>query len=87
MSEDDILRYIEYEAPGMGVVDNMVSEVVCYRTTCDNRIEVDPHTLVVEDDDAVDVEAKDIDSANTYQIEIYCSGECRNEAYSRGEVP
>lgn len=81
MSEEDVKRYIEFEAPGMGIVDNEASEVVCYRDGCDERVEVDPPTLVPEDEDAVDVEARDPETMNIYQVEIYCTPECRNRMY------
>lgn len=81
MGKEDVKRYIELEVPGMGVVDNDVSEVVCYRGECDNRIEVHPATLVPEDQEAVDVEARDPETMNTYQVEIYCSPDCRNKNY------
>lgn len=84
MSKDDVRRYIEFEAPGMGVVDNDVSEVVCYRDECDERVEVDPPTLVPEDEDAIDVEARDAESHNVFQVEIYCSSTCRNKFYGAG---
>lgn len=83
----DLLRYIEYEAPGMGMVHNDVSEVVCFNGQCDARITVDPATLVIEDDDAVDVESREFDpetgeTTGYTRVEIYCSSECRNEQYS-----
>lgn len=81
MTKEDVKRYISYEAPGLGVVDNEVSEVVCNNDGCDGRVEVDPATLVPEDPDAVDVEARDPETMNRYQVEIYCSSECRSETY------
>lgn len=85
----DTLRYIEYEAPGMGMVHNDVSEVVCFNDECDGRIPVDPATMVVEDEEAVDVESKEFDpdtgeTTGYTRVEIYCSPDCRNEFYSRG---
>lgn len=85
MSEEDVKRYIEFKAPGMGVVDNDVSEVVCYRDGCEEHVSVDPATLVPEDADAVDVEAQDPETMNTYQVEIYCTPDCRNRTYG-GEL-
>ena len=86
MSEEDVRRYLSFEAPGMGVVANRAAAVVCFRGSCDEVVSVDPATMVPEDPDAVDVEARDPDSHNTYQVEIYCSGECRNAAYAGGET-
>lgn len=86
MSKDDVRRYIEYEAPGMGMVENEVSEVVCFRDECRGRIEVDPATLVVEDDEAVDVESGFVGEPNRTRLEIYCSPECRNKRYSQTET-
>lgn len=86
MGKEDVKRYIEFEAPGMGVVDNSVSEVVCYRQSCEGRVAVDPQTIVPEDGDAVDVVARDPETHNVCQVEIYCSPECRNQEYSLGNM-
>lgn len=88
----DLLRYIEYEAPGAGIVHNDVSEVVCFNDECDGRVSVDPATIVIEDENAVDVESKEFDpetgeTTGYVRVEIYCSPECRNEFYSRPLQP
>ena len=58
MSEEDIRRYIEFDMPAMGIVENDASEVVCFNDGCEERVEIDPETLVPEDPDAVDLEAE-----------------------------
>ena len=83
----DLVRYIEYEAPGMGIVENEVSEVVCFNDQCDDRIEVDPATLVEEESKAVSIESKIMDMqtgerTGGVRVEIYCSSDCRNDQYS-----
>ena len=88
----DLLRYIEYEAPGMGIVDNDVSEVVCHNPMCDETIPVDPASLVAEDEDAVDVESEEYDMESGertgyVQVEIYCEPSCRNDAYTWEDPP
>ena len=87
MSCVDVLRYLEYEAPGMGMVENTVSEVVCLNDNCDERVTVDPDTYHPLDADAVDVESEEWDMeagepTGYTQVEIYCSTECRNEQYT-----
>ena len=86
MSKDDVKRFIEQEVAGIGMVENDVSEVVCFREECEGRVSVDPATLVVEDDEAVDLVAEvgvaDPDvPADRERVEIYCSPECRNKRY------
>lgn len=88
MSPDDLKRYIEEEAPGIGVLGNDVSAVVCFRNECTDTVSVDPETLVVEDRDAVDVESEEYDfekgeTTGRVRVEIYCSPACRKEQYSR----
>lgn len=83
----DLLRYIEYEAPGMGIVHNDVSEVVCCNEECDSRVKVAPETLVEKDDSAVSVESEEYDMeagepTGATRVEIYCSPTCRNEQYA-----
>lgn len=90
MSKEDVKRYLEYEVPAIGMVDNDVSEVVCLRDDCEERVEVDPASLVVEDDDAVDVVSELFDhesgqATGRKQVEIYCSPECRNGQYLQEE--
>lgn len=85
----DLLRYIEYEVPDMGVLANDPSMVRCYNDECDESIVVDPDTLVVKEPQAVTVESDtyDMDSGGRTghtDIEIYCCKECRNEQYRRG---
>jgi hypothetical protein len=79
-----LIRHIQYEAPGLGVVENEVSAVVCFNEECDETVRVDPATLVVEDDEAVSVEADVYDpetggTTGRTEVEIYCSKDCRNE--------
>ena len=88
MTEEDVARYIELEVADIGMVENAVSEVVCYRPGCGERIAVDPATLVIEDDDAVETvtnvpadAADPLGPTDRKQVEIYCSPECRNERY------
>lgn len=81
MGEREVKRYIELEAPKAGVVANDASEVVCYRSECDEGIKVDPTTLVLEDDDAVEVEAEE-PGGGFLEMQLYCSPECRNQRYS-----
>lgn len=87
----DLIRYIEYEAPGMGMVHNDVSEVVCFDNDCEERVPVDPHTLVVEDDGlSIESEEYDPETGQTTgytAVEIYCSIECRNNTYSISGAP
>lgn len=83
-----LIRYIEYEAPGAGMVHNDVAQVVCFNDECSSRVDVDPATLVVEDSDAVSIESKEFDpgtgeTTGYTRVEIYCSGDCRNEFYSQ----
>lgn len=83
----DVLRYIEYEAPGMGMVHNDVSAVVCDNDECDASVLVDPATLLPEDEDARDIESKEMDmetgeTTGYTRVEIYCSRECLSEAYT-----
>jgi len=85
MTKEDVKRYLSFEAPGMGVVANRPAAVVCCRGSCGEIVPIDPDTIVPEDADAVDVEARDPDSHNVYQVEIYCCGECRNAEYAGGE--
>ncbi len=82
MSEQDVKRYLEFEVPGIGMVENDVSEVVCFNSDCNERVTVDPATLVPEDDEAVDVESRELGSNTRYQVEIYCSTSCRNDHYA-----
>jgi len=84
MTKEDVKRYLSFEAPGMGVVANRPAAVVCFRVSCDEVVPIDPDTIVPEDRDAVDVEARDPDSHNVYQVEIYCCADCRNAAYAGG---
>lgn len=82
----DTIRYIEYEAPGMAMVENDVSEVVCFHEDCDERVPVDPATIVPEPAEAVDIEAREMDpqtgeTTGYTRVEIYCSTECRNDRY------
>lgn len=84
----DVLRFIEYEAPGLGMVENDVAAVVCFNDDCESTVAVDPATLVVEDDDAVDIESEEFDhetgeTTGRTRVEIYCSIECRNEKYGK----
>lgn len=87
----DLLRYIEYEAPGMGVVENKVSSVVCFETECEERITVDPETLVIEDEEGVSVEAKKFDpetgeTTGAVGVQLFCSPDCRDEYYTNEEA-
>ena len=82
MSKDDVRRYIEYDMPAMGVVQNDASEVICFNDGCETRVEVDPVTLVPEPADAVDVEAKVAGSNSRYNVQVFCSPGCRNETYT-----
>ena len=82
MSEEDVRRYIEFDMPAMGVVENSASELVCFNDGFEERVEVDPATLVPEEEEAVDVVA-DVAGSNTRKnVQVYCSKECRNETYS-----
>lgn len=86
MSREDVKRYIELEVPDIGLVENDVSEVVCFRGECDNRVRVDSATLVVEDNDAVDLVAEvgvadPNEPADRKRVEIYCSPGCRDKRY------
>jgi hypothetical protein len=82
VSRDDVRRYIEFDMPAMGIVENKASELVCFTDGCDERITVDPETLVAEDTDACCVEA-DVAGSNTrVNVQLFCSIECRNETYS-----
>lgn len=84
MSRDDVRRYIEFDMPAMGIVQNKASELVCFTDGCDERVTVDPETLVAEDTDACCVEA-DVAGSNTrVNVQVFCSPECRNETYSVG---
>jgi hypothetical protein len=84
MTKEDVNRFVEYEAPGIGIVENDPAELVCFRHECEETVEVHPLTLVPEDDDAVDVEAGFIGDSSRVRYEIYCSGECRNKNYDAG---
>lgn len=86
MGREEIKRYIELEAPAIGIVENAVSELVCFRKECDERVTVDPGTFVPEDPEAVDVESKEL-GTDRWRCEIYCSQECRNEQYTLDEEP
>ena len=91
MSKDDVKRYIEMEAPDIGMVENEVSEVVCFNESCKSRIEVDPATLVVEDTDAVETIAEvgipdPEEPADRKRVEIYCSPKCRNNRYIESDT-
>lgn len=79
MSKQDIKRHIETEVPGYCIVENQTSEVVCFND-CDERVAVDPATLVPEAKAAVEVEAE-APGTGTRHVQIYCSPECRNEHY------
>lgn len=88
----DILRYIEYEAPGMGMIHNDVAAVVCDNDPCNETVSVDPNTLVIEDESAVDIESEEMDmetgeKTGYTRVEIYCSPQCRNEAYTWDDPP
>jgi len=85
-----VRRYIEYETPGMGMVQNDVSAVVCFNDVCTERVTVDPATLVIEGD-GVDVVSRELDpetgaTTGYERVEIYCSPACRNDHY-RTEAP
>lgn len=87
MAKEDVKRYIKFEAPGMGMVENKPASVVCFNNECDTEIEVDPDTLVPWDDDAVDVVSEEMDMetgelTGRHQVEIFCSSGCRNGHYS-----
>jgi predicted nucleic acid-binding Zn-ribbon protein len=87
----ELIRYIEYEAPGMGMVENDVTAVECLNRDCDASVKVDPYTLYPEDDDAVDLESKEMDMetgelTGYSQVEIFCSPECRNQRYVNSDT-
>ena len=93
----ETLRYIEYNTPEMAILNNDPAAVVCEFGGCDETIEVDPETLVVEDADAYEHEAEVYDveageSTGHSRIDIYCSRECWKDdlaasAPDDGEVP
>lgn len=92
MSKDDVERYLEAEVPDIGLVENDPAEFVCLKTDCEERVTVDPSTLVIESDDAVEVIAKvaeepaDLSSPVVKKkVQLYCSTECRNSAYGAYE--
>jgi len=89
MTKHDVKRYIEQEVADIGMLENEVSEVVCFREGCDRRIDVDPVTLVVEDQEAVETiaEVATGPKAETERkrVEVYCSPECRIKRYSNQE--
>lgn len=71
----------------MAMVENDVAAVVCLNDDCEERVEVDPATLYVEDEDGCAIESETYDmeageSTGRSQVEIYCSPECRNDHYS-----
>lgn len=86
MTRQDIIRYIEEEAPGIGILENDTAAVVCLNVGCEETVDVDPDTLVVEGE-GVEVESEEYDmeagerTGRTF-VEIYCSSECRNEHYT-----
>jgi len=93
----EMLRYIEYNTPEMAILENAPAAVVCQFDGCEETISVDPETLVVEDEDAVELDAEVYDieagqSTGHSRIDIYCSPECRNDDLAEGvpddaEVP
>lgn len=93
MAKEDVNRYIEFEAPGIAMVENDVAAVVCFRPECETSVSVDPATLVVEDEDAVDIVSEAVDPEDPVngdtrdQVEIFCSLECRNQTYNFHSYP
>ncbi|WP_435125452.1 hypothetical protein [Halobaculum sp. D14] len=84
----DVLRYIEMEAPGIGMVHNEPAAVVCNNDECYERINIDPATKVVEDDEATSIESKEFDPetgelTGYTRVEIYCSPACRNQHFAQ----
>lgn len=86
MGKEEVLRYFEEEVPDMGVIENKPAALVCFARDCETRVEIDPETLVPESDDAVEVNPYDTDGEPTKQVQVFCSGECRNRHYSHGRV-
>jgi len=83
----DLIRYIEYEAPGIAMVENDVARVVCFNDDCKQTVDVDPHTMYVRDEDACSIESETYDmeageKTGHSRVEIYCSPECRNDQYN-----
>lgn len=88
MTKDDLARYIEEEAPGIGILINDVAAVVCEHEECDERVTVDPATLVEEDEGAESVAADVYDpetgeTTGRTELSIYCSEECKRKMYYR----
>ena len=86
MAEEDVIRYIEYEAPGIGIIDNDVAAVICQNDVCDEWVKVDPDTNVVEDGIEVQSEEFDMEAGEPTGrtiVELSCSPECRNDHFSQ----
>lgn len=83
MAKEDAERYIEMEVPGLEVIDNYPASLLCYGRECRETVEVDPETLVLEDDEAVYVEPKD-SSGEKHMTQVFCSAACRDEFYHVG---
>lgn len=84
MTREDVNRYIEYEAAGIGVIENDVAAVVCMADDCDNRVRVDPATNVPEN--GIEVKSEEFDMAfgeptGKTIVHIFCSKDCRARKY------
>lgn len=85
MSREDVKRYIEMEVPAIGMVQNEPASVVCLNPPCEETIEVDPSTLVLEDEDAKGVRPRGRRGDGT-DARRYCCCECRNSRYSDTDI-
>lgn len=89
MSRQDLKRYIEQQVPNLGEVANDPSALLCFNDDCEESVEVDPGTLVVEDADAVELVSEigkpdPTTPPDRKRVEVYCSPECRNQRYGVG---
>lgn len=80
MTREDVKRYLQFEAPAIGEVLNEPAAVECLNDECEETVQIDPATKVIEGD-GVETRSRIARESNRERVEIYCSAECRNDNY------
>lgn len=75
MSKEDVVREIEKSIVESQEIVNNVASVVCYG--CDELVDVDPATLVPEDEGAVEWQIEPFDEVEPTEVRVYCSVDCK----------